>query len=122
MNIKKDFRNHLLKRRELIFELDSKDSPSNKGVKKFISEEFNKPLEVIFVYNIKSFFGRHIFEIYADIYDSADDLRKTIPKTRKQRKKEQELRKQERLKKSSDKDEKIIKKEENKEENKEEKI
>lgn len=95
METKKNIRNALIKRQELIFEIESEKNPTFEDMKKKVSEEFLKPEENIEVYNIKGSFGKRIFEIKANIYDSKEDLRKmlALKKTQKQRKTEEEEKK-----------------------------
>ncbi|MBD3253203.1 hypothetical protein GF386_05700 [Candidatus Pacearchaeota archaeon] len=95
MEVKKDIRNDLLKRQELVFLLESDKAPSFEEVRKKISEEFKKPEEVIDLFNVRSGFGKNVFEITTYIYDSKEDLEKIleIRKTKKQRKQEAEANK-----------------------------
>ena len=90
MEIKSDIRNELLKRNEIILEIESDSNPSFVDMKKKFSEEFKKPEEQIDVYNIKGKFGRKIFVIKGYVYDSKEDYEKSIQLTKKQRKSEKE--------------------------------
>ncbi|MEM0465607.1 MAG: hypothetical protein QXW97_02810 [Candidatus Pacearchaeota archaeon] len=102
MDIKKDFRNELLKRQEISFVLEHDKTPSFSEMEKLISEEFKKPIDTIDVYNIKGKFGRKTFLIKAYIYDSPEILlkMKEISKTKKQR--DAEKKEIENIKKNSD--------------------
>ena len=91
MEIKKDTRNELFKRRELILKIESGKNPGFHETKKKISEIVGKPEENIEVYTIKGSFGKKIFTVEADVYDSKEDLEniKKLKITRKQRKAEE---------------------------------
>ncbi|MBS3079661.1 hypothetical protein J4218_06065 [Candidatus Pacearchaeota archaeon] len=84
MDIKKDFKNELLKRREVSFVVESDKNPSFVDMKKLASEEFKKPEENIDVYGIQGKFGRNTFLVKAYVYDSKEALEKAIQKTGKQ--------------------------------------
>lgn len=88
MEIKKEIDNGLLKRKEIIFLIDSDKNPSFSDMKKLISEKFSKPEENIDVYNIKGKFGRKTFLVKAFVYDSKEALEKAVHKSRKQRREE----------------------------------
>lgn len=87
MEIKKNIKNNLMKRKEIIIEIESDKNPSFDDCRKIISEELKEPAENIDVYNIKSHFGKSTFNIIADVYDSSEDLKKAIElkKTKKQK-------------------------------------
>lgn len=82
----KDFKNELIKRRELVLELESEKNPSFEEVKKMLIEKFSN--ENIDVYSIKGGFGKKTFTIKANIYDSEKNLSdmKKLEITRKQKK------------------------------------
>lgn len=88
MEIKKDIKNELFKRKELSIILESEKNPNFDDIRKKISEKFSKPEENIDVYNINGKFGRKTFLIKAYVYDSVQDLKKAEQKTQKQRKEE----------------------------------
>lgn len=89
MELKSENLNELLKRRELVLNFEGKGI-SFKDAKKEIAKKFKTEEELIDVYNIIGKFGRHIFEILADIYDSKEDLDLMI-KLRMSKKKKKEL-------------------------------
>ena len=80
--------NELLKRRELILNFEGKGI-SFEEAKKEIAKKFKIEEELIDVYNIIGKFGRHIFEVLADIYNSKEDLE--IMKKMRMSKKKKEL-------------------------------
>ena len=88
MEIKKDFRNELFKRKEVSFVIQSGKNPSFAEMKTKISEHFKKPEEAIDVFNVNGKFGRDTFLVKAYVYDSKEDFEKAIQKSRKQRKAE----------------------------------
>jgi len=96
MEIKKQTRNELFKRIELIFELESEKNPGFEGVKKIVSEKIKKPEENIDVLHVRGNFGSRIFEAEAYIYDSKEDLAKMIKlrMTKKQKKESADAKKE----------------------------
>lgn len=89
MELKLEIVNELLKRRELVLNFEGKGI-SFEEARKEIAKKFNIDEELIDVYNIIGKFGRHIFEILADIYDSKLDL-ELARKMRMSKKKKKEL-------------------------------
>ena len=82
MNAVKDFRNELLKRREIIVE---KQYPSNPGfatAKKDVAQHFKASEDCVVIRSIMGNFGSDVFNIDARIYDSVDALQKVEPKPR----------------------------------------
>lgn len=81
-----DFKNGLIKRRELVLEIESEKNPGFEEVKKMLTEKFSN--ENIDVYGIKGSFGKKKFTIKANIYESKEDLAniKNLEITRKQKK------------------------------------
>jgi len=92
MELKSDFENKLLKRRELLLNFHG-TGISFADARKKISEKFNKDETVIDVYNIIGKFGRRVFEIFADIYDSKEEL-ELIKNMRMNKKKKEESKEQ----------------------------
>ena len=80
MKVENDFRNMLLKRRELKFIVDSNSNPGFKQVVEIISKEFNVSEENIAAKGIKGSFGMNKFLVEAFIYDSKEDKDKIEPK------------------------------------------
>lgn len=94
MEIKKDFRNELLKRRELIIQLESEKNPGFDETRKKIAEKFAIPEDNIDVLRIKGSFGKEKFLIETNVYDSKEDLEKMKKITSEKKddmKKEQEI-------------------------------
>lgn len=89
MNTIKDFKNDLLKRREVKLVVDSDRNPGLENAVKMIAEHFKSKEDVIVVKTLKSKFGRDTFLIDAFIYNSAADKDKFEPK-KKEKKKEGE--------------------------------
>ncbi len=73
MEKKIDFKNPLLKRREVEFVLKNDKNPGFNVVKEYIMKEFKTEEEKIVVRKIKGSFGNNNFEIEAFIYDSEKD-------------------------------------------------
>jgi ribosomal protein S24E len=91
MKIKSEIKNELFNRQEFVLEVESEINPGFEEMRKKISEKLKKPEEVIEVYNIKGSFGSKTFEIYAHVYDSNEDLEKSVQKTKKQRDEEKKV-------------------------------
>jgi len=88
MMIKKDFRNDLLKRREIkaVIEMDS--NPGFEKVKNLIIDKFKVDESVLVMYGIKGSFGSRSFLIEFSIYDSASDKDKVEPKKKEKKTRE----------------------------------
>lgn len=105
MEVKKNLRNELFKRNELILEFEDESNPGFEKSKKMISDELSKPEENIDVYSIKNRFGSKVFIIEAYVYDSKEDLENLVElrKTKKQKKKEAEEKKKQEEEKAEEK-------------------
>jgi len=88
MKIKKDLKNELMKRQELVVEIQAEKNPTYEETKKQIAEQLKKPEENIDIKTIKGSFGKKTFRAKAYIYDSKQDLEnmKKLELTKKQRK------------------------------------
>lgn len=75
MEIKKDFKNNLLNRREVEVVQDYDSNPGFERVKKEVSEKFKVDLDRIAIKNIISNFGSDSFVVDFFIYDSAEDMK-----------------------------------------------
>lgn len=87
MNIVKEFKNNLLKRKEIEIIGSYESNPGFEKTKKDIATHFKISEELIVVKNVKSSFGSNEFLISAFIYNSNNDKEKIEPK--KKEKKEQ---------------------------------
>lgn len=72
MKILRDFKNNLLKRKEIEAELESESNPEFTAISKMVAEHFKAKEGVIAVKKIGSRFGDNKFRINAFIYDSAE--------------------------------------------------
>ena len=88
MKVLTDFRNELLKRRELKVVVDADSNPGFSNSKKIISEKFKANEENMEVKAVKSKFGRKTFLIDAYIYDSTSDKDRIEPKKKVKKAKE----------------------------------
>lgn len=82
-----DFRNDLLKRRELKAVVESETTPSFESSAKMIAEKFKASEDAIVVKGVYGKFGRKTFLIEAMVYDSASEKDKVEPR-KKEKKKE----------------------------------
>jgi len=86
MDITKDFKNNLLKRRELKLAIESPSNPGFENTKKTISEKFKTEVDNIAVKSLINNFGTNEFMIEAFIYDSKDHKDKIEPKIKPKKK------------------------------------
>jgi ribosomal protein S24E len=86
MNLIKDFRNDLLKRRELKLVVNADKNPGFAEAMKMIVEKFKAKEDATVVREVKSKFGRDTFLIDAFIYDSSEQKQKIEPKKRVKKK------------------------------------
>ena len=75
--------NPLFKRKEIIFTIGNEITPTYAEVMKFVSEEFSVPKENIRIKNIIGRFGKRVFTIIVNIYDSEKDKLDTEGKSKK---------------------------------------
>jgi ribosomal protein S24E len=87
MEIKQNIHNKMIGRQEILIELESEKNPSFAEAKLKIAEEFKKPEENIDVLKVEGKFGKNVFLINANIYDSKSGLESSVEmrKTQKQR-------------------------------------
>jgi len=83
--ILKEFKNPVLARREVVFEVLSETSPTTADIKKMAGEKFSAHEDVVKINRIKGGFGEKVFKVEAHIYSSKKDLEATEVKTKKQR-------------------------------------
>lgn len=81
-----DFKNSLLKRREIKAVIESSSNPGFANSQKMISEEFKAKEEEIVVKAVKSKFGRNTFLIDAFIYESVKAKDRVEPKKKVKKK------------------------------------
>ena len=72
MELVNDFRNELLKRRELDFTVTAESNPGLEYGKKLISDKFKVDTDKIVVNNVFGEFGSNSFSINAYIYDTVE--------------------------------------------------
>jgi ribosomal protein S24E len=87
MEIKKDFKNQLMQRREIEGILEFDKNPSFPEVAKIIADEFKSNEDQIMVENAKGTFGKKTFIIRASIYDTKelkDEAVKRLVKAKKE--------------------------------------
>lgn len=80
MNITSDFRNELLKRREVKIVLQSDKNPGLEQSRKIVADALKSTNEVVVVKALNSRFGRDTFSIDAFVYDSLKDKEKIEPR------------------------------------------
>ncbi len=72
MEIKKDFKNSLIGRREILGVVESLGNPGIKDVKENLVKELGADENLVIVKKVGSKFGRGIFDIEAFVYDSQE--------------------------------------------------
>ncbi len=80
-----EFDNALFKRKEILFQVNSRIAPSKEEVVEFLSKKFSCDPERIALKKILGEFGKQIFKISAKIYETKEDKEYFEIKTRKQR-------------------------------------
>jgi len=85
MQILKETKNDLFKRKEIKIILPSEKTPSYVEISKLLSEKFNSAEENIVVNKVKGRFGAKTFLIEASIYDSKEDKEKTERKPKEKK-------------------------------------
>lgn len=80
MEIVKEHKNTLLKRKEVVFTLKSDANPGFENAKKAIGEKMKVADETIAVKYVKNNFGTHSFTVEAFVYDTKEDKEKIEPK------------------------------------------
>ena len=86
MNIIKDFKNDLLKRRELIVEIEAEQNPGIEYSKEEIVKRFKADKNLVIIKRVGSSFGSNKFKIESFIYDSAEIRDKVEPKIKEKKK------------------------------------
>ena len=81
---KKETKNPLFNRNEILLEVESESTPSHTEVKELISKEFSTPEDSMKVKAIKGSFGSKIFNIEANLYHSKQEMDKIEFKTKKE--------------------------------------
>jgi len=89
MNVLKDLKNELLKRREVEVVLTADKNPGMKDAARDIAAKFKVDESSVVVKAVRSRFGRDSFVIEAMIYHSIEDKNRIEPK-KKEKKKEGE--------------------------------
>jgi ribosomal protein S24E len=77
--------NPLLKRKEIIVELESEITPKKVDVEKIISEKFSSDVENIKLRKIQGRFGSKVFTILVDIYASIQDKENILGKPKQEK-------------------------------------
>ena len=85
MQVLKDIKNDLFKRREIKIIMPSEKTPSYAEVSKLLSEKFSSNEENIVVSKVKGRFGAKTFLIDASIYDSKEEKEKTERKPKEKK-------------------------------------
>ena len=80
MKVNSDFRNELLKRKEVLAEIEAGKNPGFLMSQKEIANHFKVSEELVVMKALRGNFGSSSFLIDAFIYDSAEDRDKIEPK------------------------------------------
>ena len=82
MEVVKDLKNDLLKRREVKLVIESEKNPGFAEAIERIVSKFGANKDLIVINNVKSKFGRNTFLIDAFIYHSVEDRKKFEPEAK----------------------------------------
>ena len=80
MQVINNHRNDLLKRREMLIEIESASNPGIPESKKIIAKLGDSTEDSVTIKKITSKFGRKTFTIEANVYDSPDKMNDIEPK------------------------------------------
>lgn len=83
----KDFKNNLMKRREVVIELESPSNPGYQAAKEAISSKFKVDESCVLIKKVEGSFGSNKFTIDAFIYDSVENRQSAEPKKKGKEKK-----------------------------------
>lgn len=86
MKINKDFKNVLLKRREILFVVESESNPGYEAVRKLLNEKVKAPEETVVIKFVKNNFGAHEFLVEAFVYESVEDKNNFEPRVKEKKK------------------------------------
>ncbi|MBI2507716.1 hypothetical protein HYV89_02075 [Candidatus Woesearchaeota archaeon] len=78
----------LLKRKEIVFEIDHarKSTPKKEEIKKLIAEELKADENLINLQKVINHFGSTRTKVIAEVYESKEDFEKLIKKNKKAKK------------------------------------
>ena len=82
MKLKHDFKNNLLKRREVTFVIEANSNPGLAEAQKVLIQEMNTPEDTIVIKSLKNNYGSKEFIVDAFIYDSKTQKDLIEPKTK----------------------------------------
>ena len=85
MEIINDFRNELLKRREMEIKINQDGNPGFSGATDKIVEHLKADKESVVVRAVRSKFGENDFLIEAFVYDSGEDKEKAEPRKKEKK-------------------------------------
>jgi len=85
MNVIKEFKNNLLKRKEIEILGSYESNPGFEKVKKDIAAHFKTPEDLIVIKNVKGSFGSNELLINFLVYNSANDKEKIEPKKKEKK-------------------------------------
>ena len=90
MEIKEDFKNSLIGRKEIVAVVDSSGNPGFAGVKDDLVKELGSDENLVIVRKVGSKFGRGSFDVEAFVYDSQEAKEKVEGKDKEPEVKEEE--------------------------------
>lgn len=83
MEIKRDFKNSLLGRREIIVVVEAEKNPGIEAVKEMITGELKVDKELVVVKKLEGHYGKSVFDVEAFIYNTKDEMKMVEPKSKK---------------------------------------
>lgn len=82
MEIVKETKNDLLKRKEILFKLDSDSNPGFETARKTLADKMKVEDDKIAIKFVKNNFGTHSFIVEAFVYNSKEDKERIEPKVK----------------------------------------
>jgi ribosomal protein S24E len=86
MKVDKDFKNELMKRREVSLVVESSKNPTYPEALKIVADHFKGNEENVMVENVRGKFGRSTFLIKASIYDTKELKEEAVKRLTKPKK------------------------------------
>lgn len=82
MEIAKEQKNALLKRKEILFTIESDANPGFNASRKSLADKMKVSEDTIAVKYVKNNFGEHTFTVEAFVYDTKEDKERIEPKVK----------------------------------------
>ncbi|MBS3084604.1 hypothetical protein J4411_01705 [Candidatus Pacearchaeota archaeon] len=81
-------KNPLFSRREIVFQVKSNVVPSHEEIKNLLKEKFSFNPHLVRTKKIEGKFGAKIFDVLVNVYDSKEEFKRIVRKTKQELEKE----------------------------------